>query len=344
MNTRFVILLSVILFISCKGDNTNANLEGSQTFELLLNKITFDGEQPLYPRGCLTHDSLMVVFEPKDRQGFLYVYNIYNKSFIRKIGKKGESPNEFVRPRFITNNSTLRNQDLIIGDINGLYSLDITSDSIQKKEETIFPANLETYNYVLHNSPDTLIVNQTREHQLTIYNKKNDQIFFKDYYDKELLEKPVSEFANVNIVFDAYYTSNNNLIMIAYKNFKIIDLISKETLKLVKRIYFPGYDYNQYNFSKKGNQLRISKNSKLFFTYAYPLKNGFYVLSLESGRDAIENGLARPIIYEILNDGTINNIYKLNQVISSFCIKKDTIYGIGLSDLDKELCIFQGKI
>ena len=286
----------------------------------------------------------MVVYEPKDKQGFLYIYNNLNKSFIRKIGRKGEAPNEFVRPRFIMNNSTLGKQNLLIGDINGLYSLDITSDSAQKKGSTIFPANLETYNYVLHNSLDTLIVNQTRDHQLTIYNKKEDRISFKDYYDKELLDRTVSEFANVNIVFDAYYTSNNNLIMIAYKNFKIIDLISKKTLELVKRIYFPGYDYNQYCFSKEGNQPKLSKNSKLFFTYAYPSKNGFYVLSLESERSSIENGIAKPIIYEILNDGTINNIYKLDQTISSFCVDKDSIYGIGLSDLDEELCIFKGNI
>ena len=332
-----------MISISCTHDKTNVIIRNEQN--LSMQEIKFSNEaSPLFPRGCLIQDSLLIVFEPKDKAGFLHIYNKNDYSLIRKIGHIGDGPNEFVRPRFMVNINTQTDNKILIGDINGLFSLDISLDSVVKNKEIIFPANLETYNYVLQNSNDTLIVNQTREHQLSVYDKKNDKLLFKDYYDKELLDRTVSEFANVNIVFDAYYTSNNNLIMIAYKNFKIIDLISKKTLELVKRIYFPEYDYNQYCFSKEGNQPKLSKNSKLFFTYAYPSKNGFYVLSLESERSSIENGIARPIIYEILNDGTINNIYKLDQTISSFCVDKDSIYGIGLSDLDEELCIFKGNI
>ncbi len=339
------ILISILLMISisCTHDKTNVIIKNEQN--LSMQEIKFSNEaSPLFPRGCLIKDSLLIVFEPKDKVGFLHIYNKNDYSFIRKIGHKGDGPNEFVRPRFMVNINTQTDNKILIGDIDGLFSLDISSDSIVKNKEIIFPANLETYNYVLQNSNDTLIVNQTREHQLSVYDKKNDKLLFKDYYDEDLLNGNFSDFAKVNIIYDAYFTSNEDFILISYKHFKVIDLISKETLKLVNRIYFPGYNSNQLFFTKKNEHVTIDNDSKLFFTYAYPTNNGFFVLSLDAKRSEIEEGNATPIIYEISNKGMINSIYNLDKAISNFIIEENAIYAIGLSDESGELGLFKGDI
>ena len=345
MSKLFIPLFLVIAFSCCNRDKTNVNLQDVDSIVIKLTEMSFEKEPPLFPRGCTVKDTMLIVFESKDKEGFLHIYSTETNRFIKKIGKKGNGQNEFLLPRLISNGKFKCDKNcILLGDVKGIYSVDISSDHCEKVLHTALPENLSLCNYILENTDSVLTINQTREYQLTFYDKYNDEVSFENYFDENLIDDDLPDFERVTQAFDAYYSANDENIMIAYKNFKVIDLVSLKSKELTKRIYFPMYDSNQSKITMKRNSFSIDKDATLFFTYIYPTDSCFYALSWDADREDIENATARSTIYKISNSGEVDRIYKVDQPISSFCLDESSnIYAIGIA-VNGELHIYKGKI
>ena len=345
MSKLFIPLFLIIAFSGCSSDKCNVNLQDVDSTSVKLTEISFKEEPPLFPKGCMVKDSLLIMFEPKDKDGFLHIYSTETNRFIKKLGKKGRGQNEFMLPRLLGNGKFKSDKNcILLGDINGIYSVNISSDHYEKVLHTALPEDLSQCNYILENTDNVLTVNQTGEYQLTFYDKRNDEVSFKNYFDESLIDDDLPDFDRVTQAFDAYYSANDENIMIAYKNFKVIDLVSLKSKELTKRIYFPMYDSNQSKISVKNGNVSMDKGAKLFFTYIYPTDNCFYALSWDADREEIENATARSTIYKISNSGEIDRIYKIDQPISSFCLDQSgNIYAIGIA-VNGELHIYRGKM
>lgn len=70
-------------------------------------------------------------------------------------------------------------------------------------------------------------------------------------------------------IFDAHYNAGEESIVIAYKNRKQIDLVSFDG-EMIKRIYFPNYDYNIPKMHIEENNLKYDVNARLFFHLFIP--------------------------------------------------------------------------
>ncbi|WP_302801173.1 hypothetical protein, partial [Parabacteroides goldsteinii] len=262
--TLFTLFFLLFTFSSCTEKKEVLTLEHVKVSKLQLEETPFDIPS-LFPKGCCIKDSFLVIFDPKDKDGFLYIYNKEKKTLLNKYGIIGEGPNDFKNPRFLFNdNLQISKNTLLIGDVTSLYTVNIDSIFSSSKKahyiQTEIPENLRLYNYVLQDNDSMLIVNQTRDHQLTFYNKLTHTIELKNYFEKNRYLKDASDFCHVMQIYDAYYSSNKERIVIAYKNWKQIDIISTSG-KLIKHIYFPNYDYNKSKMSLDGKSLRIEDDA-----------------------------------------------------------------------------------
>lgn len=326
-----------IIAISCKDSKEVINLTQIPESSISLQKSELDF-QTLFPKEGCVRDSFLILFDPKDKDGFLHIYNKNDGTFLTKYGTKGEGPNDFINPRPMFNkNIRTSDKEIQIGDVDAVYCLDIESMihhiDEPKKIAIKIPDELRLYNYVLHNSDSLLIVNQTRDYQLTFYNKQNTSLELKNYFNMNRVSKEASNFCNVMQVYDAYYSSNNRTIAIAYKNWKQIDLISLNG-ELIKQLYFPNFNSNANEMSFKNGSFELSENAQMYFSYIFPEKDYFYALCWEDTRANIKKGLATPSIYKINWDGEVKHIYHLDKEISYFCIDFNKLYAVGVSSKD----------
>lgn len=218
----FFLLIFLFPLSACSDKKEVLALEHVEESTLQLEEVSFDIPS-LFPKGCCVKDSFLVIFNPKDKDGFLYIYDKGKKTFLKKYGTIGEGPNDFKNPRFLFNDTWQSSKNtLLIGDGTGLYAVNVNSifNSSGKAHsiETQLPDNLRLYNYLLHNDDSTIIVNQTGEHQLTFYNKLTHSIGLKNYFEKSEALKNASDFCHVMQIYDAYYSSNTERIAIAYKH------------------------------------------------------------------------------------------------------------------------------
>lgn len=347
INKTLITLLTLtfsIVSISCKDSKEIIDITQIPKSSISLQKAKLDF-QTLFPKECCVRDSFLILFDPKDKDGFLHIYNKNNGAFLTKYGTKGEGPNDFVNPRPIFNkNFHTSDKGVQIGDVNAVYWLDIESVvhhvDEPKKTAIKMPDKLRLYNYVLHNSDSLLIVNQTRDYQLTFYNKQDASLKLENYFDINKISKEASDFCNVMQVYDAYYSSNNHTIAIAYKNWKQIDLISLNG-KLVKQLYFPNFNSNTNEMGFKNGSFEMSENAQIYFSYIFPAKDYFYALCWENTRTNIKKGIATSSIYKINWNGELKHIYHLDKPISFFCIDSNKLYAVGVSSKDDlDLSIF----
>ena len=346
--TLFTLFFLLFTFSSCTEKKEVLTLEHVKVSKLQLEETPFDIPS-LFPKGCCIKDSFLVIFDPKDKDGFLYIYNKEKKTLLNKYGIIGEGPNDFKNPRFLFNdNLQISKNTLLIGDVTSLYSVNIDSIFSSSKKahyiQTEIPENLRLYNYVLQDNDSMLIVNQTRDHQLTFYNKLTHTIELKNYFEKNRYLKDASDFCHVMQIYDAYYSSNKERIVIAYKNWKQIDIISTSG-KLIKHIYFPNYDYNKSKMSLDRKSLQIEDDAHMFFSFIYPTNDYFYALCWNNTRTNIKQGSAKTSIYKFNWEGELKDIFQLDKAISYFCIDSSNIlYAIGVSEDNLDLNIYSSII
>lgn len=348
---RYSLLLFAlsVLFNSCVDKKEIVSLAHVESSSLELKEIRFD-VSPLFPKGCCVRDSFLVIFEPQDKEGILHVYHKEKGVFLKKYGRIGEGPDDFTNPCFLFNNNLCTSQStLLIGDVAGVYSVAI--DSIFNTSETIhrlqtkMPDDLRLYNYVLQNNDSMLVVNQTRDCQLTFYNKRTHTTKFKKYFEKTGNLKDASDFCHAMQIYDAYYSSNADRIVVAYKNWKQIDLISASG-DLIKHVYLPDYDYNKTRMSLDEGHLRIEDDAHLFFSFVYPAADYFYALCWDDTKTNIKQGRAKTSIYKFDWEGELKEIFQLDKAISYFCIDdaSNVLYAVGISEDDLELTVYSSPI
>ena len=162
-------MILFILLSSC-NEREIVNMDGVKHTEIQLTPLELENDL-LFPKGCFVLDSILVLYDGKDKENFLYAYK--DGQIFSKFGQRGEGLNEFINPRFICKGI---NKSLIqIGDETGIYSLDLNA-LIQgtPKQELLaleLPEELRLYNYLLRIDKDNIVVNQKGEKQLTFYNR-----------------------------------------------------------------------------------------------------------------------------------------------------------------------------
>ncbi|NLS45819.1 MAG: hypothetical protein GX969_08810 [Firmicutes bacterium] len=331
--------------ISCSNKNAKKeilNVSDIKLKNIYSEEIIFD-EMPMFPKGCSAVDSFLVLFEPKLNDGFLSLYSLTSNKLIKRYGKIGNGPCEFINPRFFSN-YPLNKKYLLIGDSKYLYRLNLDSilmgyNHCENSILNYIPAQLKGYNYILKSTDSIIIANVTGDSQLTFVDLKNNKSFSKNYFSKLKALDNINDFCYSTQVYDAYYSSYNGKIIIAYKYFKYIDIISENGDKL-KSIYFPNFDANIPKI-KKINEMNVEiKDALNFYTFAYPTEKYFYCLCWNATSDEIDENKAIPEIHIFNWDGDLTSILKPDRPISYFCIFDDKIYAIGMSS-DFDLKIYK---
>lgn len=350
---NIVIIFILAILVSCSNEKDADVLDTSviPSSKLQSEKMLLD-EPPLLPKGCCLRDSFLIVFEPKLKDGFLSFYSLNNGKLIKRFGRIGQGNGDFQNPRFIFNEHVLQTpSELLIGDYNKLCCLNI--DSIiysssrydgEKKIDLLH--NFLSYNYVMELSDSLFIFNMTNQGQLLYHDRCSEENTWKSYFKKLSNLKEANDFCYTSQIYDAYYTANKDIIVIAYKNIKQIDIVTKKTGKLKKRILMDDYLYNidKMQLINKSN-IKFDPNALLYFTYAFPLKNFFYVLCWNDTKENIKKGIAKSMIYKFDWSGNLHHIYNLDRPVSYFCINNEMnmIYAIGSSE-SLEIEMFYYKI
>ena len=339
---KLLLLILVVSLSSCFSKEKQVlNLDEFSINNVDLSLMELDSP-PLFPKGCVCIDSTLIIYDAKEKEGFLSFYRGNRK--VGCFGNRGEGPNDFRIPRFFPNKKY--SNSILVGDTDKLYIIDIDSAMANVPLSSFpfeaIPENLRLYNYLLCVTDSMLVVNQTGEFQLAFYDKIKDNVERKNYFEKISSLYSAPNLCYTMQIYDAYYTSNNESLVIAYKHRKQIDIISKSG-DLVKQIYFPNYDMNNSKMSFNGN-LIIEEDSKRFFTYVYPDEDSFYALCWNDTKENIKYGKAKPLIYKFDWEGNLNQIYQLNQCISYFCVSDNQLYAIGIREDDLELCLYEGKL
>lgn len=340
-------LFLTTLFVSCASDkHETISLEEVQTHEMHLKKMSLE-DAPLFPKGCCLIDSILVIYDQKEKNGFLYIYDL-NGQLLGKYGTRGNGPNDFIQPRFVSNGKLVTsNREIYIGDINAVYALNIDSALASVKKENLpyteIPEILSLYNYVLQNTNTMLVVQQTRDRQLTFYNKKTHEIDLKNYFKRLPSLSTASDLCYVMQVYDAYYSSNEETMVIAYKNRKQIDILSSSG-DLLNRIYFPGYDYNDSRMTLKNRNLVLADDAKMFFSFVFTTSDFYYFLCWDDTRKNIKSGKANSKIYKTDKFGNVLEIIQMDKSISYFCLNQSRLYAIGVSEENLDLEIYYADI
>ena len=327
-------LLIIGVFLSCSDvKHTTIDLKDVQTFEIQLDKMDLE-DPPLYPKGCCVVDSFLVIFNPKDKDGFLSIYE--GNNLLGKYGTIGEGSDDFMNPRFISNGKTVyTSRNIQIGDIHGIYTLNIDSVIARVAKSklpcTEIPEDLYLYNYVLQNTDSMLVVQQTSDYQLSFYNKITSQTVGKNYFEGISSVRDASDFCYVMQIYDAYYMSNDDNFAIAYKYRKQIDILSSSG-ELEHRIYFPDYDYNDSKMSLKNRNLELSDDARFYFSLAAVDGENYYFLCWDDTKSNMRQGKAKTKIYKTDLDGRVQAIFQLDKSISYCCISHGYLYAAGLSE------------
>lgn len=346
MKSIYFLLLFALLVSCTKNKNTIVNLDKVQTREIHLKKMNLE-DAPLFPKGCCLVDSSLVIFDPKNENGFLFIYNL-DGQLLGKYGTKGNGPNDFIQPRFISNGKFITsNGNIQIGDISTVYTLSLDSALVATRKKNLpyteIPEKLSMYNYILQNTNSMLVVQQTGENQLTFYDKNIHRTEFKNYFKKIPSLNNASDLCYVMQIYDAYYSSNDKTMAIAYKNRKQIDILSLSG-DLINRVYFPDYDYNDTRMSLRNRNLYLSEDAKMFFSFIFATTDFYYFLCWDDTRESIKAGKAKTKIYKTDSYGNIQEVIQLNKSISYFCLNQSHLYAIGISEEDMDLEVYYADI
>jgi hypothetical protein len=303
-----------------------------------LSRLELD-EYPLYPMSCFFVGNNLVVEESSGHEDLFKIYN--NQKLVSKFGNIGQSTDDFKRP-FLYNHGKIEDSCFWVEDIDKLVQINVDADgNINSQKNVHFPDEIIPVNQVAGFQDSILAFRKTDEYQLSFYDMKSKHLSGYNFYEKPKAADDVNDFyLNINL-FKAVYGSCGDYIVIAYNNFKIIDIISLKQQKLIKKCYFKEYDTNSI-IMKDGIAL-YDFNFVFFFDAVIANENYFYTLSWDSPFLEVDrDNIGVPKIYRIDYDGHIQKLYVLNQYIRSFTIKGNEIYAICLDPDEQEWMIYKG--
>lgn len=331
--------LFFIFFCSCEKQKNIIKSSSIVKKQLVSSVIKFD-KTLMFPKGISVSDSLIIIYEPKLKDGFISVYDLKSSKLITRFGSYGDAPRDFHEVRFLQNTFLHDKNDIIIGDDRGLYAINIDSillGKILKRKIVNVTKEIIGYNYILSYN-DPIVFNQTGNSQLTYYDPVSGKKEGKNYYKKNDKLKELDDFIYSSQLYDACYASNGKYIAIAYKNFKSVDFITLSG-KLFNSCLFEDFDSN-ISKVKSIDAYNISiENGLVYYTSLYPTKDKLYALCWNADKKSIKNGIVKSEIHTFNWKGELLSIYELDKPVSYFCINdsENKIYAIGLnSNLDFE--------
>ncbi|ATA75397.1 hypothetical protein CGC52_08210 [Capnocytophaga sp. H2931] len=78
-----------LVFLACSDvKQEKVNLSEVRVQKGISHKIDFDNE-PLYPKGCLLIDSLLVVYDSDLEENFIKMYDINSNKLVKETGRIG---------------------------------------------------------------------------------------------------------------------------------------------------------------------------------------------------------------------------------------------------------------
>ncbi len=330
--------LSLVACIKKTDSRVILDPDKIESFNLISEEIEFD-EMPMFPKGCKVVDSILILFEPNLNDGFLSLYSLNSNQLIKRFGILGDGPCDFINPRFFQNYQfDSDKRSLFVADSKYFYNLNVDSiiagyDNCENTKIDYVPAELKGFNYILKLSDTSIIANITGDYQINKFNILNKETETLSYYSK-LPGLDVNDFVYATQIYDGYYTSNDKYIIIGYKNFKQIDILSSEG-NFIKSIYFSDFDRNLGSIRKKDNaNIEFRKRSEFFYSYIFVGESNFYALCWNSSKENIKKNIAIPEIQVFNENGEIINILKPNIPISYFSVDEfnSKIYAIGMSE------------
>lgn len=338
-------IASTILF-SCSQSDKDYHVNFSKVPQIKVNTEIAGFNDCLYPKDIMhTQDSILVVYEPIGDEYYIKIYNTGTKKLMNHLCHRGESPEDFINPRFIQNMDT-SNTSFIIGDIHRIcrFNIDsITDESYTGQDILRIPVQLNMYNYLFMLNDKIILYSQTGEHSITEYNRTDEKLQYIDIHPDYLTEE-ISPL-NLNMeIYDATYFSNNKLIIKAYKNWNQIDLIDINSFK-VKSLLFPDHLYNKkhYIYESSNHTAYKDPDAKTFFTKVKSTTNYIYALNWNAKPTDIKNGETASIIYKLDLQGNPIASYVFDCPVSNFSIdnkSEDITYLIGIAD-DGEIHILK---
>lgn len=351
-NTILVFLLVLEIFLTNCSTSINSSSVSSatsfvddtdiDTINVELSRFVLD-ESPLCPMSCFFAGDNFVVQEDigKQKTDLFKIY--HNQKLISKFGAIGQSVDEFKYP-FLYDQSIFEDSSFWVGDLDKFVQIFLTTDGIVAHKKVVnFPDEIVPVNQIVGYKDSVISFRRTDEYQLSFYDMLSKQLIGYNFFEKPMAIDNVDDFVlNMNL-FRCSYGFYNDYIVLAYNNFKIIDIVSASQQKLLKKLYFKGYDANPIILD--GDVALYDLNFVFFFDFVIADVDGFYVRSWDSPFieiDKYDTGV--PKIYKINYEGQIQKLYVLNQRIRSFTIKDNKLYAICLDPNEQEWVIYKGLL
>ena len=341
-----VLLFLIVTFLTGCSTQTNSSsvsyIDDNEidTTYIELHRLDLD-EVPLYPMLCYFCGDNLVVEESKGTTDLFKIYN--NQKLVTKFGNIGQAAEDFTRP-FLYDHTKSNDSCFYVEDINKLVQYHLGTDgNVTHKNTVFFPDSIIPVNQVAYYQDSVLVFRRTDAYQLSFYDMKTNQRTGYNFYEKPKEAEQVEDYLlNMNL-FRFEFGSCGDYIVSAYNNFKIIDIISAKQQKLIKRLYFKGYDANPIIISD-GVAL-YDLNFLFYFDSVIADEDGFYARSWDIPfieNDRGDKGVSK--IYRIDYDGHIQKLYAIKQIIRSFTIKDNEIYAICLDPEEQEWMIYKGTL
>jgi hypothetical protein len=346
-NLFYLLIAYIAITTSCSKTSDNNIVQSSDIKSI--NVIVEDtpySQYTLFPQDAvIISDTILVVYEPKIKDGFISVYNENNHTKIAQLGAYGSAPDQFLNPRPLFD-IDLSNDKFYIADLSGIYSFDPKCENYSQPKGAIvdkIPDEFKLFNYLLSDNDSLMVCNQTGCHQLTIYNKVNQSINYRDFFPNNT-DLQTNELVNNMNVYESCYTCSNDNVAIAYHNWKQIDIYNIRTGDL-KSIKFDDYLFNKeyMGFDTNSQIIEISEDAKIYFTNIKSTDNYIYAICWDNTIEKISKAQATPIVYQLDWNGNVLAKYNFDHPIANICIYKDKIkYAMGILD-DGEMHILKCK-
>ena len=347
-----IILFVLMLFLTNCFTNVNSSSVSSattfvddidiDTMYVELHRLDLE-EQPLYPMSVFFAGENLVVLEStgKAKTDLFKIY--HNQKLVSKFGTIGQGADDFKHP-FLYDQGKFEDSCFWIEDMDKFVQINVDADgNVIDKKVVNFPDEMVPVNQVAYYRDSVCAYRKTDEYQLSFFDMASKQRSGYNFYEKPKGAEDVSDFyLNMNLFRCAYGSCGDNIV-VAYNNFKIIDIISAKKQKLVKKLYFKGYDANP--IIKDGDVALYDFNFLFFFDFVIANDDYFYVRSWDSPFLEIDlHNIGVPKIYKIDYEGNIQKLYVLKQRIRSFTIKGNEIYAICLDPDEQEWMIYKGEL
>lgn len=346
-----VLLLSSLLFDACTDGVYSSSVSSVDFFAddaefdtvyVELEKLELD-EYPLYPMSCFFAGDNLIVEEnfQKQRTDLFKIYNSQKLKF--KYGCIGESDDEFKFP-FLKDCSGFVDSVFYVDDFDKFVTINLGADGMVIGRDIFhFPNELVPVNQTISFQDSVIAVWLTGESLLTFYDMKSKSKKGFNFYEKPKAVEAVDDyFLNMNL-FRCEYGSCGDYIIEVFNNFKMINIISMKGQKLIKRLYFKGYDTNPI-VVENGIPM-FDSGFRLFFNFVLAQEDCFYVKCWDRSWEEVQKyEMAAPMIYKIDYNGVIDKLFVVDRYIRSFTIKDNVIYAICLDPDEQEWMIYKGNL